>query len=166
MRTLTSISGTPSPRIGRASLGTTLRLIRTRRTAPSLDPVKALAARLTGAARVYASPGHSLDEAWYGELARLIHQRGGLDPAGARRHNAAILASGDRRTALATVGLPTLVLHGQADPLVTLAGGRATAATIPGAKLITLPGMGNDLPRPLWPSVTGAIRALADTADT
>jgi pimeloyl-ACP methyl ester carboxylesterase len=163
IRTLTSISATPSPRIGRASPRTTLRLIRARRSAPRTDTVQALATRLLAAARIYASPGYPLDTTWYDELAHLIHQRGGLDPDGARRHNAAILASGDRRPALAHVAAPTLVLHGQADPLVTIDGARATATAIPHATLTIFPGMGHDLPRPLWPAITTAIRALADT---
>ncbi|WP_433432184.1 alpha/beta fold hydrolase [Nonomuraea sp. CA-141351] len=92
LRTLTSISGTPSPR-------TTLRLIQARRATPRTDTAEALADRLLAAARIYASPAYPLEEAWYAELTRLIGRRGGLDPAGARRHNAAILASGDRRPA-------------------------------------------------------------------
>ncbi|MBB4943329.1 pimeloyl-ACP methyl ester carboxylesterase [Streptosporangium album] len=52
--------------------------------------------------------------------------------------------------------MPTLVLYGRHNPLVTADGGRATA--IPSAKLITFPGMGHDLPRPLWPAITAAIR--------
>jgi len=48
-------------------------------------------------------------------------------------------------------------VHGEADPLVTLSGGEATAAAVPGSKLITIPGMGHDLPEPLWPTITEAI---------
>ena len=46
--------------------------------------------------------------------------------------------------------MPFLVVHGEADPLVTLSGGQATAAAVPGSKLITIPGMGHDLPEALW----------------
>jgi pimeloyl-ACP methyl ester carboxylesterase len=52
-----------------------------------------------------------------------------------------------------------LVLHGGADPLVTLSGGEATAAAVPSAKLITYPGMGHDLPEILWNEITEAIAA-------
>jgi pimeloyl-ACP methyl ester carboxylesterase len=55
--------------------------------------------------------------------------------------------------------MPFLVIHGEADPLVTLSGGQATAAVVPGAKLITIPGMGHDLPEALWSTVTDAIVA-------
>jgi pimeloyl-ACP methyl ester carboxylesterase len=54
------------------------------------------------------------------------------------------------------------VLHGEDDPLIRIDGGRALAAAIPEAKLVTLPGTGHDLPRPLWPTIINEIRALAD----
>jgi pimeloyl-ACP methyl ester carboxylesterase len=57
-----------------------------------------------------------------------------------------------------------LVLHGEDDPLVTLSGGQATAEAVPGAKLITYPGMGHDLPEILWDDVSDAIVANADLA--
>ena len=60
--------------------------------------------------------------------------------------------------------LPFLVLHGEADPLVTLSGGQATAAAVPGSKLITFPGMGHDLPEALWGQVTDAIVANTELA--
>jgi pimeloyl-ACP methyl ester carboxylesterase len=59
---------------------------------------------------------------------------------------AAMIVSGDRTEALKAVTVPTLVLHGQADPLVHVSGGEATAAAMPNAKLKTYEGMGHDLP--------------------
>jgi pimeloyl-ACP methyl ester carboxylesterase len=50
-------------------------------------------------------------------------------------------------------------LHGEADPLVTLSGGQATAEAVPGARLIAYPGMGHDLPEILWTEITEAIAA-------
>jgi pimeloyl-ACP methyl ester carboxylesterase len=73
---------------------------------------------------------------------------------------AAILASGSRRNALADVKLPTLVIHGADDPLVPVAGGRATASAIPGAKLMVLDRMGHTLPRAVWPEIVEAIVEL------
>jgi pimeloyl-ACP methyl ester carboxylesterase len=75
----------------------------------------------------------------------------GHDPEGTIRQVAAILASGDRTAKLAEVRLPTLVVHGDADPLVHVSGGRATAAAISGAELLEVEGMGHDLPREVWP---------------
>jgi pimeloyl-ACP methyl ester carboxylesterase len=166
VRSLTSIASTPSWRIGRERAGTTLRLLLanpaalTGRLPATADDA---AERLVRAYRVIGSPGHPLDEAWLREVGRRMFERG-LDPAGARRQNAAILASGDRRPGLAGVRAPTLVLHGAADPMVRPDGGRATAAAVPGARLVVLPGMAHDLPRALWPAIADEIRAVADRA--
>ena len=82
-------------------------------------------------------------------------------PAGTGRQLAAILASADRTEALRSVAIPALVIHGDADPLVNVTGGRATAAAIPGARLIEIPEMAHDLPPELWDTV---IDAIADNA--
>lgn len=58
---------------------------------------------------------------------------------------------------------PTLVMHGDADPLLRLAAGQATASHIKGARMLTWPGVGHDLPAPLWPEVAQAVRTLADS---
>lgn len=108
---------------------------------------------------VIGSPGYELDRERVERLAGLAYDRG-HDPAGTARQLAAVLASGDRTEALAGLDVPTLVIHGADDQLVPLAGGRATAAAIPGAELMVLPGMGHDLPRPLWPEIVDAITRL------
>ncbi len=88
-----------------------------------------------------------------------------INPPGPRRQLLAIIASGDRTKALQGVTTKTLVLHGTADPLVPIEGGRATAAAIPGARLIELEGMGHTMPRELWPQITAAIVAHARAAE-
>ena len=60
--------------------------------------------------------------------------------------------------------LPFLVIHGEDDPLVTPSGGQATAAAVPGSKLIMFPGMGHDLPEALWGRITDAIVANTELA--
>jgi pimeloyl-ACP methyl ester carboxylesterase len=87
------------------------------------------------------------------------------DPAGPGRQLAAIIASGDRTAQLRRISAPTLVIHGTADPLVAPSGGRATARAISGAKLISVPGMGHDLPRAVWPQLLDAIAEHAASAD-
>jgi pimeloyl-ACP methyl ester carboxylesterase len=60
-------------------------------------------------------------------------------PAAAMRHVAAILGTPDRRAEFAAVRVPTLVLHGQDDPLIIVNHGRKLAAAIPGSRLIVAP---------------------------
>jgi len=102
------------------------------------------------------SPGFPVDEARLRARLRAAFDRG-RDPFGARRQLLAIAASGDRTRALQTLNVPTLVVHGLEDPLVPPTAGRATAAAIPGARLLESPGMGHDLPRGAWPRVVEAI---------
>ena len=85
----------------------------------------------------------------------------GLNPAGVGRQLRAILASGNRKPRLGAVTAPTLVIHGTVDPLVRPAAGRDTAASIPGAKLVEITGMGHALPIPMWPQIIDAIAAHA-----
>ncbi|MDJ0642942.1 MAG: alpha/beta fold hydrolase [Erythrobacter sp.] len=85
-------------------------------------------------------------------------------PPGLPRQLAAIIDDGDRRMRLRTVTAPTLVLHGEDDPLVKLEGGRETAEHIPGAKLVTIPGWGHDLPVELIEKLASEIAEHARTA--
>jgi pimeloyl-ACP methyl ester carboxylesterase len=87
------------------------------------------------------------------------------DPEGPGRQLAAIIASGDRTAELRHITAPTLVVHGSADPLVSPSGGRATARAIPAAELMSIEGMGHDMPRAAWPQLIDAIAALALRAD-
>jgi pimeloyl-ACP methyl ester carboxylesterase len=87
------------------------------------------------------------------------------DPESAGRQLAAIIAAGDRTAELRRITAPTLVIHGSADRLVAPSGGRATARAIPGARLLTVPGMGHDLPRAAWPTIIDAIAEHAQRAD-
>lgn len=82
-------------------------------------------------------------------------------PAGAAFQLAAIAASGDRTKQLGSVSVPFLVIHGEADRLIDVSGGLATAQAVPGADLLVLAAMGHDLPPPLWPQVADAISGIA-----
>ena len=88
----------------------------------------------------------------------------GLHPAGAARQLGAIVAAPDRTPLLRQVQVPTTVIHGGADPLVMPSGGRATAAAIPGSRLLILPDMGHELPPELWPELIDAITENAAAA--
>jgi pimeloyl-ACP methyl ester carboxylesterase len=91
--------------------------------------------------------------------------RRGLNPAGTMRQLAAIIAAPDRTAALAQIRVPTVVIHGTADPLIHVSGGKATARAIPGAELVLVPGMGHDMPIELWPVLLDAIERTARRAD-
>jgi len=115
------------------------------------------------AAQVIGSPGYPPDEARLQRQVRADYERG-FYPQGVARQMAAIIADGDRRPMLRTIRTPTLVIHGEDDPLVPLAGGRDTAASIAGSRLMTVPGMGHDLPLALVDTLTDAIAKHAKEA--
>ncbi len=113
--------------------------------------------------RTVGSPGYPADEArMRANVARDF--RRSFYPAGMPRQLAAIIADGCRRERLAHIAAPTLVIHGEADPLVPLAAGQDTAAHIPGAQLKVIPGMGHDLPLALVDEITDAIAQHARAA--
>jgi pimeloyl-ACP methyl ester carboxylesterase len=117
--------------------------------------------------RVFAaigSPGLPRDLEDVRSLAAASYDRD-HDPDGPGRQLAAIIASGNRATELRRITTPTLVVHGKADPLVAYSGGRATARLIPGAKMMSVEGMGHDLPRAVWPRLIDAIATHAARAD-
>jgi len=70
------------------------------------------------------------------------------------------MASGNRITMLKSLDVPTLVIHGEVDPLIDSSGGRATAAAIPAARLLLIEGMGHDMPPGVWPKIVDAITEL------
>jgi pimeloyl-ACP methyl ester carboxylesterase len=100
---------------------------------------------------ILGSTGFPLDYDYVRDRSGQEWDRGQRDPSASIRQVAAIVAGGDRTSELAKLRLPTLVVHGDADPLVNVTGGRATAAAIQGAELLEVEGMGHDLPREVWP---------------
>ncbi len=85
-------------------------------------------------------------------------------PGGVLFQARAMLASGDRTPALRRIDVPTLVIHGRPDPLVRLSGGEATAKAVPRSRFIVHGDMAHDLPKALWPTLTGSIIEHARTA--
>jgi pimeloyl-ACP methyl ester carboxylesterase len=106
--------------------------------------------------RVLSGPRFPVEAALGRKWAEMSHQRG-LNPAGFLRQMAAVVASGSRKELLKAVTVPTLVIHGDADPLVPLECGIDTASSIPAAKLRVIEGMGHTLPEAVWPQVIDAI---------
>jgi pimeloyl-ACP methyl ester carboxylesterase len=117
-------------------------------------------AALTRVYGIIGSPGFEPDLPAMRELLARSFDRG-VTAAGTGRQLSAIFASGNRTPALRRIDVPTTVVHGTADRLVSPSGGRATARAIRGAKLVMIPGMGHDLPRGAWPRI---VDAIADTA--
>jgi pimeloyl-ACP methyl ester carboxylesterase len=90
------------------------------------------------------------------ELAARSYDRSSYADGGPRQL-AAIFATGDRTERLRRLDVPTLVIHGRDDTLITPSGGMATAEAIPGAHLLLLSDMGHDLPEALWPVLVDAV---------
>jgi pimeloyl-ACP methyl ester carboxylesterase len=88
----------------------------------------------------------------------------GVSASGVVRQMLAVLTQPDRGVRLHGVRVPTLVIHGLADKMVHVSGGRATAAAVPGAELLLIDGMGHDLPPALFETFVSAIRRTADRA--
>ena len=86
-------------------------------------------------------------------------------PKGTGRQFAAILAAGDRTQALGQIRVPTLVVHGEEDQVIGVSGGEATAAAIPGARLLRVPGLGHELPPGFWPTLADTLVEVAGRAD-
>lgn len=85
-------------------------------------------------------------------------------PAGWAYQMLAATASGDRTPFLASLTMPTLVIHGALDPLIPPSGGQKTADAIPNAKLLIIDDMGHNLPRPRWAEIADAVAANARAA--
>jgi pimeloyl-ACP methyl ester carboxylesterase len=112
---------------------------------------------------VIGSPGFRPSDA---ELRTLVERN--IDrryfPAGAARQYLSIIASGDRVEMLKTVRTPTLVLHGEDDPLIPVACGRDVAALVPNAEIETYAGWGHDMPRQLIPTLVDRIATFCKAA--
>jgi len=161
---LTSImSSTGNPNLPRATPEAMARL-----NTPAPDPTKDLEGFLASAvegAKVMAS-AYPPDEAAV-RAQSLSDFKRSYYPVGFQRQYAGIMASPDRRPKLKTITAPTVVIHGDADPLVPLAGGKDTADNIPGAELIVVPGVGHEIPNPVLDVfVDGILSAVARTRVT
>jgi len=108
--------------------------------------------------RTLGSPAYPVDEALLREVARRSARRA-YDPAGAARQFAVSRCARDRRAALRTLDIPTLVIHGAADRLLPLAAGEDIANQIPKAWLLKIQGMGHDLPAELSDILVSTISA-------
>lgn len=113
--------------------------------------------------KLIGSPAYPISEEEIRVGASETYDRG-VSPEGTARQIAAILTQPDRAARLRSLEVPTLVVHGLADKMVHVSGGRATAAAIRGAELVVIPGWGHDLPAALFPTFIRGIRRTADRA--
>jgi pimeloyl-ACP methyl ester carboxylesterase len=114
--------------------------------------------------RLIGSPAYPLPDEELTAFLQGIFERG-MTAAGTARQTLAILATPNRIPELKQLDVPTLVIHGDADPLIPVAGGFDTATAIPGARITTISGMGHDLPEALVPRLTRLIAQHANAAE-
>jgi pimeloyl-ACP methyl ester carboxylesterase len=106
--------------------------------------------------RVLSGSEQFFDEAWLRALAGRLFERG-INPRGTARQLAAIIAAGSFQDELKSLAVPTLVIHGDADPLVPVECGLDTANVVPGARLTLIEGLGHAWPPAVWPQFIEAI---------
>jgi pimeloyl-ACP methyl ester carboxylesterase len=110
------------------------------------------------------SPAYPRPEGRTREIARATFERG-VSASGSLRQMMAILTQPNRSPRLHALRMPALVIHGLADRMVHVSGGRATAAAIPGAELLLVDGMGHDLAPELFETFVDSIARVAERAD-
>lgn len=111
--------------------------------------------------KVLMSPGYPTSDEELRAMFTAEYRRSGFHPAGVIRQLLALLAAGDRRMQLMKIRVPTVVLHGLDDPLINVACGRDTAASIPDAEFRTIAGMGHDFPAALAGEFASAVLSAA-----
>ncbi len=131
---------------------------------PRASDEAALVAHSLGLLRLIGSPAYREDDG--AVAARLaVSLRRAYRPAGIVRQMLAIGADAGRPEVLSRIACPTLVIHGEADPLVPIACGRDTARRIAGARFFSVPGMGHDLPLQLEPVLLGQMIPFMQAAE-
>ncbi|KPC64613.1 alpha/beta fold hydrolase [Streptomyces chattanoogensis] len=115
-------------------------------------------------ARILAAPGQRIDEH---DVREFVDKEAAHEVASFREEKAQSRQIGAKWHGgpLAQITAPTLVLHGERDPLLRVAAARDIAAAVPDARLRTLPGVGHFLARGVWATYADELRALADSAD-
>lgn len=157
VRTLTSVMSTT----GRRTVGWQHPALLPRLIGPRKPGREAYVEGSIAFSRLTGSPAYPESDEQLRSRAEETFDRG-INPAGVLRQMLAVLTQADRSHRLRGVRRPTLVVHGLADRMVHVSGGRATAAAVPGAELLLIDGMGHDLPPELYDTFVAAIRRTAD----
>ncbi|GAA4755390.1 alpha/beta hydrolase [Nocardioides endophyticus] len=159
VRSLTSIMSTT----GKRTVGWQSPAVLPRLLAPTKPGLDAYVAGNLAFTRLTGSPAYPDTDERIRARAEATYERG-LHPAGVVRQMLAVLTQPNRGSRLRGVRVPTLVVHGLADKMVHVSGGRATAAAVPGAELLLIDGMGHDLPPALFETFVAGIRRTANRA--
>jgi len=114
--------------------------------------------------RLLGGPGYRLSDQELAGFLRRNFERG-MTAAGIARQTLAILAAPSRTAELRKIDIPTLIIHGDADPLIPVECGLATARSIPGARTAIIEGMGHDLPVALTERLARLITQTARTTE-
>jgi pimeloyl-ACP methyl ester carboxylesterase len=114
--------------------------------------------------KVIGSSGFPFDAERARQKAAAAYDRS-FYPQGTARQMAAIVAADNRRPRLESLDLPTLVIHGKADPLVPVTGGQDTHEAIAGSELLLVEGMGHDLPPGAWDEIISSISTFTARND-
>jgi pimeloyl-ACP methyl ester carboxylesterase len=138
---ISMMSTTGNPAVGQASP----EVLRTIFSGPQATTRDEVVQQMLRAQLAVGSPQYPVNEAEVAERVGRAYDRC-YDPAGIARQAIASVASGDRTEKLKQLNVPTLVIHGLADGMCNVSGGRATADAIPGAELALIEGMGHNLP--------------------
>ena len=154
------MSSSGNPRLPQARLDLQLRLVRR----PDAGDREALIRHSMELWRLIGSPKYPPEDHVLRAKVERSYDRSSYRH-GLARQTLAIIASGSRVPLLRRIEAPTLVIHGQDDPLVPVAAGHDLAQHIPGARLSVIPGMGHDLPAPLLPTFSEMIARHAREAE-
>ena len=107
--------------------------------------------------KMIAGPGFPFDEKWHRKILESGYDRA-FYPQGVARQLVAILTQKNRKPELSSMTIPTLIVHGTDDPLVSFGCGQDTAEAIPGSDFLAIEGMGHDLPHGgAWPQIVEAV---------
>lgn len=159
VRSLTSVMGRPGDgRTGRVAWS-----MRPRFLSPAPAQVEAQAEHMVRTFRAIGSLGRTKEDD--DDVRRAVRRAAGRGAQGSPNQLAAVLVERDRTPDLRRLRVPALVVHGDRDRVVLPSGGEATAAAVPGAELMRVPGMGHDLPRWLWPQLLDGIARTVGRAD-
>jgi pimeloyl-ACP methyl ester carboxylesterase len=106
--------------------------------------------------RTLWSPGFPFDEKRLRKVLAKGYDRS-YYPPGMIHQSLAVLKNGYRKSLIASIKAPTLIIHGDKDPLMSVEGGKERSQLIPGAKLLIINGMGHDMPKEVWPKIIDTI---------